>query len=222
MRKSNSITMERYFVCLFRSSTQSSPSHTISRLEFFPGNSKYHFDQQNDWLKIYCKTQSNMKSSKGHFSGSSTTSVLVTIIDAPMLTNNLPPCFIPWSWCSCQPYHRCITVYLDSLLKETDCFSPRKRQGFSSSVDGLPWGCHSRDRTRPIVASPNLHHPKEPLVLRHPLCAPHPTACSIMLWKHQSCRQQSNLHITSNTLNWSHKNTITILEPWGHRAQVKC
>lgn len=178
---SNLITMERYFVCLFRSPTQSSPSHTISGLEFFPGSSKYQFDQQNDWLKIYCKTENNTKSSKGHFSGSSTTSVLVTMIDAPMPTNHLPPWFIPWSWCPGQPYHTCSTVGLDSFLKETDCFSPRTSQGFSSSVDRLPWGCHSKDRSRPIVASPALHHPNQPLVLRQPLCAPHPTACSILL-----------------------------------------
>lgn len=117
-----------------------------------------------------------MKRSKGHFSGSSTTSVLVTMTDAPMLTNNLPPWFIPWFWCSCQPYHTCSTVCLDSLLKETDCFSQRKSQGFSSSVGRLPWGCHSKDRTRPIVASPALHHPNQPLVLRQPLCAPHHAA----------------------------------------------
>lgn len=178
MSKSNLITTEKYFVCLFRSSTQSSPSHTISALELFPGSSKYQFDQQNAWLKIYCKTQNNMKSSKRHFSGSTTTSVLMTMIAASMLTNNLPLWFTLWSWCPCQPYHTFITVCLDSLLKETDCFSPRKSQG---TVDGLPWGCHSKDRTRPIVASPALHHPNQPLVLRQPLCASHPTECSILL-----------------------------------------
>lgn len=84
MSKSNLITTERYFVCLFRSSTPSSPSHITSGLEFFPGSSRYQSDQQNDWLKLYCKTQNNMKSSKRRFSGSSTPSVLVTMTDAPM------------------------------------------------------------------------------------------------------------------------------------------
>lgn len=129
MSKSNLITTERYFVCLFRFSTPSPPSHITSELEFFPGSSRYQSDQPNDWLKIYCKTQNNMKSSKRLFSGSFTTSVLITMIDAPMLTNNLPPWFIPWSWCPCQPYHACIAVCLDSLLKETDYFSPWKSQG---------------------------------------------------------------------------------------------
>lgn len=121
--------------CLLRFSTQSSPSHTTSGLEFLSGSSKYQPDQQNDWLKIYCKRQNNTKSGKGLFSGSSTTSVLVTMEDAPVLTDNLPPWFTPWSWCPCQPYPTCITVCSGSLLKETDYFSPRKSQGTALWMD---------------------------------------------------------------------------------------
>lgn len=180
MSKSNLIKMERYFVCLFRSSTQSSPSHAISALEFFPGSSKYQFDQKNAWLKIYCKTRNNMKSSKGRSPGSSTTSVLVTTIGAPALPNNLPPWLTPWSGCPCQPYRTCITVCLDSLLKETDCFPPRNSQGAALWMD-----CPKDVTARMGLDQEWLLLPSTiptSLLSSHSLCVPHTPEHAAYFW----------------------------------------
>lgn len=135
MSKSNLIRMGRYFVCLFRSSTQSSllPHHIRTR--FFPWEQQISIWSVKWLTKDLLQNTEQYKEHKGRFSASSTTSVLLTMTDAPMLTDNLPPWFIPWSWCPCQPYPTCITVCLDSLLKETDYFCPRKSQGTALWMD---------------------------------------------------------------------------------------
>lgn len=73
------------------------PPTSYQHLNFSLGPASINLISKMSVLKIYCKTQNNNKSSKGLFPVSPTSVVLVTVIRAPTLPNNLHSWFIPWS-----------------------------------------------------------------------------------------------------------------------------
>lgn len=90
MSKSNLIKTERHFICLFRSSAQSPPSHAVSALKIFPKTSKYQFHQQSVCAKDLLQNRTTLRAVKG-------------------FSPALPPPRCSWLW---WVHLRCWIIYL--------------------------------------------------------------------------------------------------------------